>query len=291
MGCVIAVGDEIHTCKHDSPPNGFFTDQKDRFDLSEKTRYSCQIGFTTREGAEEGMTQCLLEGWTPKPECVKTCQKPTERNVIIGITKPVFFVEDNLPYKCEDGYETIEKALEGSSKCTVNGWSPKPQCLSILCEGLILENGDVLPRKDQYLYSDTVQFRCRAGQTRVGPPSAQCYHFGWSPPPPICKAPEKVNSCQPPSNITDGRIITDLQQEYLHGQQVEYECNLQYALTGSKKIECVDGQWTSLPSCTALVLELHPGRRRAAGSCGELRSPGQEEEEEERHPSLDPMRR
>nr|XP_056700700.1 complement factor H-like [Euleptes europaea] len=242
---------ERPTCKSDPPANGYFTVRKDRFALNEITRYRCHIGFTTREGHEEGETRCLREGWTPKPECVQTCQKPTDGNVIISITKQVFVLEENLPYKCEDGYETITKALEDSSECTVNGWSPKPQCLPIQCEVLDLDNGEVKPRKDQYLYSDIVRFSCRPGHIRVGPLSAQCFHFGWSPPPPICKAAGKINSCQPPSNITDGIIITAVQEEYQHGQQVEYECNLKYAMTGSKKIECVDGQWTSLPSCTA----------------------------------------
>ncbi|XP_054837622.1 complement factor H isoform X2 [Eublepharis macularius] len=241
---------EIPTCQRDSLPNGFFTDQKDQFALNERTRYSCRIGFTTPEGHEEGETQCRREGWTPKPECVQTCQKPTEENVIISMNKPVFFLKENLHYKCKVGYETTKKTLDDNSTCTVNGWSPSPQCLPIHCEGLILDNGTVQPRKDQYLYSDVVRFSCHSGHKRVGPVSAQCYHFGWSPPPPICKAPGEVNSCQPPSNITDGRIITDFQEEYPHGQQVEYECNLKYAMTGSKKIECVDGQWTSLPSCT-----------------------------------------
>nr|XP_056700699.1 complement factor H-like [Euleptes europaea] len=242
--------EKIPTCKSDPPANGYFTVRKVRFALNEITRYRCHIGFTTREGHEEGESRCLREGWTPKPECVQTCQKPTDGNVIISITKQVFVLEENLPYKCADGYETITKALKDSSKCTVNGWSPKPQCLPIQCEVLDLDNGEVKPRKDQYLYSDIVQFSCRPGRIRVGPISAQCYHFGWSPPPPICKAAGKINSCQPPSNITDGIIITAVQEEYQHGQQVEYECNLKYAMTGSKKIECVDGQWTSLPSCT-----------------------------------------
>ncbi|KAL8178186.1 UNVERIFIED_CONTAM: hypothetical protein K2H54_035478 [Gekko kuhli] len=183
-------------------------------------------------------------------EMPETCQKPTEGNVIISTTKSIFLLEENLPYTCKDGYETIHKALEDNSECTVNGWSPRPQCLPIQCEGLLLVNGDVHPREDQYLYNDVVQFSCRTGYVRVGPLSAQCYHFGWSPPPPVCKAPEKASSCQPPSNITNGRIITALQEEYPHGHQVEYECNLKYAMTGSEKIECVDGRWTPLPSCT-----------------------------------------
>ncbi|XP_077188828.1 complement factor H isoform X2 [Paroedura picta] len=242
---------EVPTCKRDPPPNGYFTDQKAQFAFNERTRYRCQIGFTTREGSEEGETQCLREGWTPKPECVQTCQKPTEWNVIISTTKSIFFLGENLPYMCEDGYETINKALEDKTTCTVNGWRPMPQCQQILCEGLLLDNGDVEPRKDRYVFNDVVQFSCRAGGVRVGPVSAQCYQFGWSPPPPICKASGNISSCQPPSNITDGRIITDFQEVYSHGQQVEYNCNLKYSMTGSRKIECVDGQWTSLPSCTA----------------------------------------
>lgn len=59
--------------------------------------------------------------------------------------------------------------------------------LAIQCEGFLLGNADVRPRKDQYFYNDVVRFSCPTGHLRVGPLSAQCYHFGWSPPPPICK--------------------------------------------------------------------------------------------------------
>ncbi|XP_054836321.1 complement factor H-like [Eublepharis macularius] len=124
---------EIPTCQRDSLPNGFFTDQKDQFALNERTRYSCRIGFTTPEGHEEGETQCRREGWTPKPECVQTCQKPTEENVIISMNKPVFFLKENLHYKCKLGYETTKKNLDDNSTCTVNGWSPSPQCLRECC--------------------------------------------------------------------------------------------------------------------------------------------------------------
>ncbi|XP_060088353.1 complement factor H-like [Heteronotia binoei] len=64
------ISSEIPTCESKPLLNGFFTDRKDQFALNERTRYSCQIGFTTREGHEEGETQCLRGGWSPKPECI-----------------------------------------------------------------------------------------------------------------------------------------------------------------------------------------------------------------------------
>ncbi|XP_077188832.1 complement factor H-related protein 5-like isoform X2 [Paroedura picta] len=240
-------------CDHKAliPHGQFVYGYRAKFVEGNEISFSCERGYYTEQPG--GKTKCTKNGWSPTPQCIsrETCQKPTEWNVIISTTKSIFFLGENLPYMCEDGYETINKALEDKTTCTVNGWRPMPQCQQILCEGLLLDNGDVEPRKDRYVFNDVVQFSCRAGGVRVGPVSAQCYQFGWSPPPPICKASGNISSCQPPSNITDGRIITDFQEVYSHGQQVEYNCNLKYSMTGSRKIECVDGQWTSLPSCTA----------------------------------------
>ncbi|XP_033006976.1 complement factor H [Lacerta agilis] len=236
-------------CVRKELPNGFFTERRNRYNLNDKTSYRCHSGFTTPQGLETGDIQCREEGWKPEPKCIKTCQVPTQNNEIFNTSQSVFLFEEILHYKCKDGFETIKKATSDHVVCTENGWSPKPECLPIHCEGFLLENGLLDPRNNQYQHRDVVKFSCRRGFTRVGPDSAQCYHFGWSPQPPTCKVPDKVNTCQPPSNITDGTISGDLQEEYKHGETVEYKCDFGFAMTGSKLIECVGGQWTSLPLC------------------------------------------
>lgn len=64
---------------------------------------------------------------------------------------------------------------------------------------------------------------------------------------------EQVKPCSAPPGISDGRTTNKLLEEYPHGAQVDYECNDQFAMVGSSKIECVDGEWTTLPSCTGNI--------------------------------------
>ncbi|XP_060132657.1 complement factor H isoform X1 [Zootoca vivipara] len=237
------------TCRLKEPPNGFFTERRNRYNLNDKISYRCQPGFTTPQGLEIGDIQCHEEGWKPEPKCIKTCQVPTQNNEIFNTNQSVFLFEEILHYKCKDGFETIKKATGDHVVCTENGWSSKPECLPIHCDGFLLENGILGPRKNQYQHRDVVKFSCRGGYTRVGPDSAQCYHFGWSPQPPTCKVSAEVNPCQPPAGISDGTTNGDLKEKYEHGEKVEYKCNFGFAMTGSKSIECLDGQWTSLPLC------------------------------------------
>ncbi|XP_066482539.1 complement factor H-like isoform X2 [Tiliqua scincoides] len=240
---------EIVTCKIIPPPNGYFHQHNRAFALHETTIYGCQSGYTTPKGLDRGETQCLEEGWTPKPECIQTCQKPPARNMIfINTTKSVFLFMEKLVYECQDGYETSSQTIGDQTICTEKGWNPKPDCQRIQCDVPTLEYGRIQPRKDQYFEGDVVRFSCLGGRFRVGITSAQCYHFGWSPPPPICK--DRVNPCSAPPGISDGRITHPLLEEYSHGAKVEYECNGRFAIVGSSQLECVDGEWTTLPSCT-----------------------------------------
>lgn len=240
---------EIVTCRITHPPNGYLHQHIRVFALNEKTTYGCHNGYTTPKGLDRGETQCLEEGWTPKPECIQTCQKPPERNMkFINATKSVFLYMEKLVYECPDGYETSNQATGDHTVCTEKGWNPKPECQRIQCDIPTLENGRIAPNKDKYFEEDVVKFGCQRPYIRVGTGSSQCYQFGWSPPPPICK--EQVNPCSAPPGISDGRTTNKLLEEYPHGAQVDYECNDQFAMVGSSKIECVDGEWTALPSCT-----------------------------------------
>ncbi|XP_016852623.2 complement factor H-related protein 5 [Anolis carolinensis] len=245
-GCCISQ-DETIVCVLFDIPNGFFMESSGSFNISNTTTYGCQTGFTTLQGLHRGETTCLLDGWVPKPECIKTCPKPVDENIIFSTTKPVALLEEKLIFECTDGHETINQKRGGQAVCTLKGWSPKPQCLSIECEIPILEHGSIHPRKDQYVNRDVVKFSCIRGYTRVGSDSAQCYHFGWSPQPPTCK--EKVTPCQQPPRISHGNLIGDLHEEYQHGEKMAYECDARFGMVGSSTAECVDGEWMFLPSC------------------------------------------
>lgn len=58
-----------------------------------------------------------------------------------------------------------------------------------------------------------------------------------------------ARGCGPPPEITNGSIADGSVEWYQHGDRKQYECNVDFKLVGSKEIECVDGQWSSPPSC------------------------------------------
>ncbi|KAH0618329.1 hypothetical protein JD844_017431 [Phrynosoma platyrhinos] len=156
-----------------------------------------EVGFTCVEHfLLEGTPKisCEYGRWQTPPRCIdlsfvssETCPMPTDESIIFSTTKPVALLEEKTLFECTDGYESISHTRGGQAVCTLNGWSPKPQCLLIECETPFLENGSIYPRKDQYVNRDVVKFSCMRGYIRVGLDSAQCYHFGWSPQIPSCK--------------------------------------------------------------------------------------------------------
>uniref|UniRef100_A0A8C3SR06 Sushi domain-containing protein n=1 Tax=Chelydra serpentina TaxID=8475 RepID=A0A8C3SR06_CHESE len=234
-------------CEKVEIQNGYFHESKKRFDLSEVATYGCQIDYTTPEGKNTGKTQCLEEKWTPLPKCIKTCGKPLFEHINFHTNQTVFLPEEILEYECADGYQTVNKITTGYTVCGINGWTPEPQCLAIECEMLTLSHGGVSPPKGKYDNGDVVTFSCAKSHTRVGPDSSQCYYFGWFPASPTCK--EETKDCGPPPSITNGNIISELHEKYQHGNSTEYDCDHSFKMIGSRKIECIDGEWTSLPSC------------------------------------------
>ncbi|XP_066217603.1 complement factor H-like [Saccopteryx leptura] len=58
-----------------------------------------------------------------------------------------------------------------------------------------------------------------------------------------------VKPCGPQPQHPNGNAIDTPKEEYKHGEVVEYACNPRFLMKGSRKIQCVDGEWTALPSC------------------------------------------
>ncbi|XP_070602452.1 complement factor H isoform X2 [Erythrolamprus reginae] len=235
------------TCKKVNILHGNFQSWQQSFQIGAKAKYTCDDGYTTPKEETEAEIQCLTEGWSPEPECIKTCLKPSESDFTFTTTKSIFIPGDELHYECKEGFEITKTTIDETIACTEKGWEPAPSCVSIVCETPILENGTIEQKEDTFHNKMVVHFKCNKGFTRVGSESAQCYYFGWFPQLPICK--ENVKQCLALPIIPHGIITAEHEAVFEHGDLSEVQCDISFALYGSKILECVDGEWTPFTTC------------------------------------------
>nr|XP_048286934.1 complement factor H-like isoform X2 [Myodes glareolus] len=227
--------------------NGFFSEPDLAYHINKTTQYKCKQGYVTANGKTSGPITCLQNGWSAQPSCIKSCDRPIFENAGTKSNSTWFKLNDKLDYECHVGYENRHKDTKGSITCNYDGWSDKPSCYERECSIPLLDPNLIVDlKKEKYKVGDLLKFSCRPGH-RVGPDSVQCYDFGWSPSFPTCKG--QVGSCVPPPELLHGVVKGTKKEEYVHGEAVEYDCKPGFLLKGPNKIECVDGKWTTLPTC------------------------------------------
>ncbi|XP_014935426.1 complement factor H-related protein 5 [Acinonyx jubatus] len=210
--------------------------------------YSCEYSFVSPSKSFWNRITCREEGWSPTPRCLRLCFFPFVENGHSASSGQTHVEGDTVQIVCDIGY-----SLPGNADiitCLEGGWSSRPKCSSTNIECLVpfLEaNIHVYPKQEKYTPGDVLQCSCRQGLVRVGPDSVQCYHFGWSPNFPTCK--EQVQSCGQPPQLPNGKTKQTRKEEYGHGEMVEYDCNPAFLMMGPKNIQCIDGEWTNLPTC------------------------------------------
>ena len=59
----------------------------------------------------------------------------------------------------------------------------------------------------------------------------------------------QVRSCGQPPQLPNGKMKHRKQEKYEHSEMVECDCNPNFVMKGPKKIQCMDGEWTALPTC------------------------------------------
>ena len=59
----------------------------------------------------------------------------------------------------------------------------------------------------------------------------------------------QVRSCDQPPELFNGEFNGTTKEKYSHGEVVEYDCKPRFLLKGPNKIQCMDGTWTTLPTC------------------------------------------
>uniref|UniRef100_A0A8C4W6D8 Sushi domain-containing protein n=1 Tax=Gopherus evgoodei TaxID=1825980 RepID=A0A8C4W6D8_9SAUR len=247
---VLEAGNSVRPCDYPHIENGALTEYYEYYkerafpaQLGVGIYYRCLDGYVSEREERWPLIRCTKVGWSPAPKCLKKCSPGyLENGRFLSSYWNTYKEGDEISYVCST------HNLETRVTCTKNGWSPTPTCTSTKCEMLTLSKGSVFPLKGKYNNGDVVTFSCAKSHKRVGPDSSQCYYFGWFPASPTCK--EETKACGEPPSITNGNIISELHENYQHGDSVEYDCDRSFKIIGSRKIECIDGEWTSLPSCT-----------------------------------------
>nr|XP_045010076.1 complement factor H isoform X1 [Jaculus jaculus] len=228
--------------------NGFLSESDQRYVVHKTTQYKCKPGYVTADGKTSGSITCLQSGWSVQPTCIKSCDMPVFEKAKTKNNATWFKVNDKLDYECLVGYENKYKRIRDTIQCNYAGWSDIPSCYERKCSTPEIPIGlNVDPKKNNYRVGDVLKFTCQLGFTRVGPDSTQCYDFGWSPDVPICK--KHVQSCGQPPELLNGEVKGTSKEEYGHDEMVEYNCNPRFLLKGPNKIQCIDGNWTTLPVC------------------------------------------
>ncbi|XP_069911018.1 complement factor H-like isoform X6 [Oryctolagus cuniculus] len=232
--------------------NGFLAESDYTYPLNKETQYKCKPGYITADGKTSGTVKCLQDGWSMQPTCIKSCDMPVLMNARIRNDRTWFMLNEQLEYECNDGYKSRDGGPTGSTVCGEDGWSHLPMCYEVECPLPFLEaNLDVHPKQEKYKVGDVLKFSCRQRFTRVGPDSVQCYQFGWSPNFPTCKG--QVQPCGPPPQLPNGKVKDTRKEDYRHGEVVQYDCSSHFTMKGPEKIQCVDGEWTTLPICVDSV--------------------------------------
>uniref|UniRef100_A0A8D1T1H3 Sushi domain-containing protein n=1 Tax=Sus scrofa TaxID=9823 RepID=A0A8D1T1H3_PIG len=152
-------------------------------------------------------------------------------------------------YKCKPGYVTADGATSGLITCLQSGWSARPVCIKS-CDAPVPENARIKSDGTWFKLNDTVDYECQQGfESRNGDTAGSivCGEDGWSDKP-ACYAGQ-VKSCAPPPQLLNGEVKETQKGEYQHSEVVEYVCNPRFLMKGSHKIQCVDGEWTTLPVC------------------------------------------
>ncbi|XP_040841336.1 complement factor H-related protein 5 isoform X1 [Ochotona curzoniae] len=254
---VPAVVGQVGLCNFPEIKHGILYDQKKYqaflpVPIGKVFYYSCEYSFVSPSKSFWTQITCTEKGWSPTPRCLRMCFFPFVENGHSESSGKIHLQGDTVRIVCDGGYGLQNGG--NSIVCTEGGWSAAPECrfIKIECPLPFLEAYlDARPKQEKYKVGDVLKFSCRQKFARVGPDSVQCYQFGWSPDFPTCK--EQVQPCGPPPQLPNGKVKDSRKEEYGHGEVVQYECNSHFTVKGPSKIQCMDGEWTTLPTCVGPV--------------------------------------
>ncbi|XP_045062980.1 complement receptor type 1 isoform X5 [Coregonus clupeaformis] len=222
--------------------------------------YKCNAGY---EMEGQASLTCEIEGWSaPFPTCrAQSCTKPIGGpNMVLSdalITHETFVDRAKVTFDCAIGY--VRAGGSRSVTCTAGVWSE----VKLICErkscgspGEVM-NGD-FDLSEGILFGDKVVATCNTGYMLVGSGVRNCMDGGWDGRVPLCE----VVKCGKPPTIFNGGPVVPPEETYNYGSVVQYGCEKDYTLVGTKSITCLEnGEFQPAPpeckmvSCPPPVIE------------------------------------
>uniref|UniRef100_A0A8C7VW57 Sushi domain-containing protein n=1 Tax=Oncorhynchus mykiss TaxID=8022 RepID=A0A8C7VW57_ONCMY len=237
--------------------NGVRIDGRPPYTYMSFVTYRCNAGYEM-EG-QDSLT-CEIEGWSaPYPTCkAKNCSKPIGGpNMVLSdafITQETFVDGANVTFQCAIGYASTGRSPPVT--CTAGVWSEvKLKCERKSCgsPGEVM-NGQ-FNLSEGILFGDQVVATCNTGYVLVGSGVRTCMDGGWDGRVPVCE----VVKCGKPPNIVNGGPVVPPDDTYDYGSVVQYDCEKDYTLVGTKYITCSEnGEFQPAPPECKMVSCLPP---------------------------------
>ncbi|XP_029473395.1 complement factor H isoform X2 [Rhinatrema bivittatum] len=247
----------LKMCGEFTVTNGYPSSSANKYYIGDKAKYNCNWGFSTPEGMDDGEIECLPNGWSTQPTCIKTCSKPSLQHGRCYPDKAVFVAGDILQCECDDGYMSPERAIIERTECTERGWTKNPECVAITCPvDDEIPNGFSTPRRQEYENGHVLKFSCDENYYLKGEELRQCYYFGWFPQAlPECKE----ITCNFTSQQNKLSWSPRNSKTYKNLDTVKFSCGSGSQINGSEVIQCYYFGWyPKPPKCRAMQSKKSP---------------------------------
>uniref|UniRef100_A0A4X2KQG6 Sushi domain-containing protein n=1 Tax=Vombatus ursinus TaxID=29139 RepID=A0A4X2KQG6_VOMUR len=239
----------IKICDIPQFENARYNGNKTFLNPNERLEYECLDGYEITRGQTIGVKVCDVDEWPRTLECYeKSCHLPIlQRNLYPDPKQDKYKVGDVLTFRCLNGLKLVGPL---SVQCYHFGWSPRiPTCeQNVKCceQPPEVVNGTLKDSNNRtYCHNDVVEYNCDLGFMRRGPKKIQCNNGEWTILPTCI---EEERRCAEVPKPVHGHVQTT-NVSYSHGSSIEYDCDENFTMVGSKRVTCNQGNWTQLPKC------------------------------------------
>ncbi|XP_052783270.1 uncharacterized protein LOC128219502 [Mya arenaria] len=206
--------------------------------LKENVTIKCQDGFKI-EDPTISTAECQSNGtWTTRVKCVKINCGEHEQVTNGNLDGSDDDFNSTITISCDPGY-----ALPGPniSTCQANKtWSEIGQCLPITCTNFdVVENSQNRSTIRDIKYGEDIDILCNDGFVYVGKKPLTCYANGdW----PVVNCSRVT--CNGSTGIDHGSVVNT------NETALEFKCQDGYESLSGLIVQCIDGEWGTLPNCT-----------------------------------------